>query len=265
MYPIIFKIGWFELRSYGLLLMIAFLIGIFLTKKFAAQKGIKGETVLDMSVIIVISSLVGSRFLYVIFHLNEFKGKWLDIINPFHGEGAFGIAGLSMMGGIVFAVVSCYIFLKVKKVDFYKIADATAPAIALGIFIVRIGCFGQGCCFGKECDLPWGVVFPTDSVAGSVYHGVHIHPTQLYSSIGGLIIFLILLFLKKQNLRDGFLFFYFVILYSTMRFFMDFVRYYEEEVIVFAGLTVNQTICIAGILFAVISMIYLKYVKEKRK
>ncbi|MFC1726839.1 prolipoprotein diacylglyceryl transferase family protein, partial [candidate division KSB1 bacterium] len=107
MYPNIFKIGWFELRSYGLLLMVAFLIGIFLTKRYAVKKGIKGETVLDMSVIIVISSLIGSRFLYVIFHLNEFRGKWLDIINPFHGEGSFGIAGLSMMGGIVFAVVSC--------------------------------------------------------------------------------------------------------------------------------------------------------------
>lgn len=265
MYPDIFKIGWFELHTYGFLLMIAFILGIYLTRRFAVQKGLNGDSILDMAVVIVISSLVGSRFLYVIFHLDEFKGKWLDVISPFHSDGSFGIAGLSMLGGIVFAIVSCYVFFKIKKLPFLKIADVTAPSIALGVFIVRIGCFGQGCCFGKECDLPWGVVFPHNSPAGAVFPDVHVHPTQLYSSIGGLIIFIILLYLRRFQLKDGLLFYIFLMMYCTMRFFMEILRYAESEVIIVFGLTVNQFICISGFLFALISIFYLNHVKEKNK
>jgi len=260
MFDTVFKLGWFELHSYGLMLMIAFLVGIYLTRKFAIKKGIKPDVLMDMALIIVISSIVGSRFLYVVFHFSEFESDWLRIINPVQPDGTFGIAGLSMLGGIVFAVISCFIFLKIKNVDFFKIADATVPAIAFGVFLVRIGCFGHGCCFGEECNLPWGVVFPTGTPAGVIFPDTPIHPTQIYSSLGGLVIFLVLLYLRKFRLRDGYLFFVFVILYSIIRFLIDFLRYYEDEVIVFERIglpiTINQAICIVGILYGLGSILY---------
>jgi len=192
----ILKIGAFELRAYGLALAISFLLGILLAIKRGKKRGIDSNNIMDLAVLIVIGAIVGSRFLYVIAHLDEFKGRWLDTINPFQSTGQIGIAGLTMLGGVILALILSIIYLRVKKLPVLKFADAIMPSVALGIFITRIGCFLNGCCFGLPTTGPFGVIFPPDSVAGSLYPHIHIHPTQLYSSLDGLLI-LVLLFMVE--------------------------------------------------------------------
>lgn len=267
MFPTLIKIGWFELHSYGLFLAIAFLAGIYIAVKNAEKKGFDPNRVMNISMIIIISSLAGSRFLYVIFHLDEFKGNYLDIINPFQSSGEFGIAGLTMLGGLIFAIFSVLFYAKIKRIGFFVIADIISPSIALGIGITRIGCFLNGCCFGKECNLPWGMVFNPDSPAGYFFYNKHIHPTQLYSSLGGFIIFFILIYMKKYKLFDGFIFLCFTFLYSIERFVIDFFRYYEKEMVFITiknvGISVNQAICIGLFLFSSVFVVY-RLLKLKR-
>ena len=268
MYPTIIKIGWFELHSYGLFLAIAFLSGIYIAVKNAGKIGFDPNIIMNSSMIIIISSLIGSRFLYVIFHLNEFKGNYLDIINPFQSSGEFGIAGLTMLGGLIFAILSVLFYVKIKRTSFFVIADILSPSVALGIGITRIGCFLNGCCFGKECNLPWGVVFHPDSPAGYYFYNKHIHPTQLYSALGGFLIFFILTYMKKYKLSIGFIFFSFVFLYSINRFIIDFFRYYEKEMVLFTlknvGISVNQTICIGLFLFSLVFIVF-KLLRMKKQ
>ena len=130
-------------------------------------------------------------------------------------------------------------------------ADIVAPSIALGLAFTRVGCFLSGCCFGKPTTLPWGVTFPADCPAGAVSsleaaaRGVDhlaLHPTQLYASAYGLVIFVLVLAVERHLHRRGATFGALLVLYGIARFTVDFFRYYEANARVLAGLTFNQVI-----------------------
>jgi len=269
MHPILFKIGRFEARTYGLMLALAFIIGIYYTIIKTKKLGIDPNLIVDLSIVLVVSSLVGSRLLYVMFHFDEFRHNLLDIINPFQSSGDIGIAGLTMIGGLILAVAFGMLYLKWKKLPVLKISDITSAPIALGIFITRIGCFMNGCCFGTPCDLPWGVKFPYESPAGYMFQDTAIHPAQLYSALGGLIIFFILLFAERYNKFDGFLIFTFFVLYSIDRFIIDYFRYYEKSMVLFSlnsfKLSVNQGICIAGFIIGILLIIILSRKRQLKE
>lgn len=252
MHSKLFQIGPLEIHSYGLMLAISFLIGIYFSMYRAKKHSIDPNKIIDLSVVIVISAIFGARLLYVIFHLDEFKGHWLDTINPFQSSGQVGIAGLTMLGGFIAAVSFGLLYLKIKKLPVLKIADIVVPAIGLGSFITRIGCFLNGCCFGKPTNASWGMVFPHDSPAGYCFPGQTIHPAQLYSSLYGLIIFGLVLLLERYKKFDGFLLYLFFILYGFSRFIVDFFRYYENSMIIVRlgnfSISVNQGISILMIL-----------------
>lgn len=253
MHSKLFQIGPLEIHSYGLMLAISFLIGIYLSMYRAKKQGIDQNKIIDLSVVIVLSAIFGARFLYVIFHLEEFKGHWMDTINPFQSSGQIGIAGLTMLGGFIAAVGFGLLYLKIKKLPVFKIADIVIPAIGLGIFFTRLGCFLNGCCYGLPTHEPWGMIFPSDSPAGFSFPNQAIHPAQLYSSLYGLIIFGSVLFLERYKKFDGFLLFIFFIMYGISRFIVDFFRYYENSMVLVQigglSISVNQGISLLMILF----------------
>jgi len=133
-----------------------------------------------------------------------------------------------------------------------------APSLALGIMLTRVGCFMSGCCYGKACSLPWAVTFPPDSAAG-VYcqqlaatagHPVGLHPTQLYASFYGLVIFVILMAGGRWLTKRGATFAGLLFFYGVFRFTLDFFRYYETNMRVLGSLTLNQLISIGFVLIA---------------
>lgn len=252
MHPVLFRLGAFEMRAYGFTLAISFLLGIYLAVRRAKGRGIEPEKVMDLSVIIIIASIVGSRFMYVIFHLDEFAGHWTDTFNPFQSNGQIGIAGLTMLGGVILAVLSSILYLRAKKLPVLKIADIIIPLFFLGEAITRIGCYLNGCCYGIPCDGPLCVVFPPDSPAGAMYQGVHIHPTQLYSSFYALVVLIVMLLLDRKPRFDGYLLSLFFLFYGVGRFIIDLFRYYEESMVLLPlgikGLSMNQGISVAFIL-----------------
>jgi phosphatidylglycerol:prolipoprotein diacylglycerol transferase len=211
------------------MLALSFLLGIYLARGRAPGRGLQPHQVVDLSVYILIAAIVGARLFYIVVHPEQFRDNPLDAINVVKG-----IAGLTMYGGLIFATIVSLWYMHRKKIAAWRMADVMAPSLALGLGLTRIGCFLNGCCHGGPTDLPWGCVFPANnsSVAGYYFPGQAIHPTQLYESLFGFTLFGLFLLLDRKRKFDGFLFWFFVLLYSTFRFMIDFIRFYESEMIV---------------------------------
>jgi phosphatidylglycerol:prolipoprotein diacylglycerol transferase len=260
-YPILFRIGPFALRSYGLMLSISFFLGILWASRRYRKAGENPAKMIDLAVVIIIAAIAGSRLFYVAFHWDEFAGNALDIINPFNNPQGIGIAGLSMDGGVVLAVLCGLLYLRAARQPVLRALDAIAPAFALGIVFTRLGCFLNGCCFGLPCTHSWGLVFPPQSLAGWTFPNVHLHPAQLYNALGGAIMLGLLMVLERYQRFTGFLFLWAVILYGILRLVVDFYRYFEESVILYSfadlHVTVNQVISLAAIAIALVFFIVL--------
>lgn len=266
MYPEPLKfIGITFIRSYGVLLAAAFLIGILWARKRAIKAKIPPDQVVDLSLIVLIASVVGSRFFYVIYHLDEFSDNLLDIVNPFHGDSV-GISGLSMMGGVILALVSAFLYIAIKKIKPWPLFDAMMPMFALGIGIVRVGCFLNGCCYGLPSHDHFGVVFPPDSAAGFTFPDTPLIPTQLYSSLAGFTILVLVLLSEKFKKFDGHSFWITVGLYCVWRFAIDFYRYYEPSMTMHIGnleLSRNQVLTFILFLISVTAYIYMYMSRTK--
>lgn len=225
MHPEIIKLGPFALRSFGLFLALSFFAGLGLIKWRAKKYGTDFNRLVNLAFVVIISGILGARLFYVFSHWSEFAGHPLDIINPFQSGQVVGIAGLTLYGGVILAIVCGSIYLKAARLPFWPTFDIFAPAIAFGIFLTRIGCFLNGCCFGMPTALPWGVHFPADSIPAYYFPGATLHPAQLYASAYGLLLFLVLVPLDNRKKFYGSTFAWFLIGESIFRFLLEFVRY----------------------------------------
>lgn len=246
MHRTLFDLGFLQIHSYGFFLALSFALGIWLAGRRAEERGIPAERITDVSLIIIVATVIGARGLYVITHLSQFEGRYLDIFRTWEG-------GLTMYGGAVPAAILGMWFLRRWGIDAWKAADAIAPSMALGLGFTRIGCFLSGCCFGAPTELPWGVVFPEGSHAGSIFPETPLHPAQLYASVIGFGLCGFLLWLDRKPTPGGTLFLFFLVLYSVARFGLDFVRTYDATAFPIAAipLTLNQWVSIGVVLFAV--------------
>jgi len=229
MFPDLFHIGPFQIHSYGLMMTLAFVSAILISVYRAKKVGVDPSLIWDISLVIMISSLIGSRLTYVFTHIDEFRGNWFAIINPIQPDGRIGIAGMVLLGGVVLALISSAVYLKWKKLSFWVFADIIAPALALGIGIGRVGCLANGCCYGAPTNAWFGIVFPVDSVAGSYLPHTHLWPTQIFSIIWGVTLFGGLWFAERWKTFDGFTISLFMIFYSIFRILIDTIRVYDES------------------------------------
>jgi len=240
-HPILFKIGPITIYSYGVMLTLAFGVGIYLARERALIVGISTKIIMDLGVYVLISSIIGARLLYVLTNLNEYKAHPLEAI--------FSRYGFVFYGGLILATTVGIWYLRRQKLPVWEIADISAPSIAIGQAIGRIGCFLNGCCYGKPTTLPWGVML----LGKNPLEMTPIHPTQLYSSVSDLIIFVILSCLWKRKKFDGQVFLSYLILYSIARFIIEIYR--GDNPYIFLHLTLSQIISIFIGLAAVTIMI----------
>jgi phosphatidylglycerol:prolipoprotein diacylglycerol transferase len=249
MHRTLLEIGPLTVHSYGFFLALSFALGIWLAGSRAEKRGIPAERITDVSLIIIVVTIVGARGLYVAAHWQQFQGRWLDMFRTWEG-------GLTMYGGAVPAVLVGMWFLRRWGIDAWQAADAIAPSMALGLGLTRIGCFLSGCCFGSPTDLPWGVVFPAECHAGSVHPGEALHPAQLYASGFGFAAFGLLLWMDRRPRAPGRLFLTFLLAYSVARFLLDLVREYDATAypLPSVALTLNQWVSIAVFLFALVRL-----------
>ncbi len=219
MYPVLFRIGDFPINTYGVFLALAFLCAILVTVKLAERDGLPKQKIYDLSLWMLLASLVGSKILMLFTEPEYRQNLWQLLSLDFLRSGGV------FYGGLLGAVIAGYLLMRHYKLPWWRTADACAPGIALGNFFGRQGCFAAGCCWGEPTTLPWGVKF---SELGHQITGVpidtHLHPTQLYESFSMLIVFFFQLWLHKHRKFTGQVILFYALLYSVVRFSIEFVR-----------------------------------------
>jgi len=219
MYPELFRIGSFPINTYGVFLAVAFLCAILISVKLAARDGLPREKIYDLSLWMLVASLIGSKVL-MLFTEPEYRDHpWQLLSLDFLRSGGV------FYGGLVGAILMGYFLMKRYRLPWWKTADACAPGIAIGNFFGRQGCFAAGCCWGKPTSLPWGVKFTElgHEITG-VPTNTYLHPTQLYESLAMLIVFFFLLWLHKRKRFNGQVILVYALSYSVVRFAIEFVR-----------------------------------------
>lgn len=219
MYPELIRIGSFPINTYGVFLALAFLCAILITVKLAERDGLPKQKIYDLSLWMLLASLVGSKIL-MLFTEPEYREHPLQLLSL-----DFLRSGGVFYGGLLGAVIAGYLLIKRYKLPWWQTADACAPGIAIGNFFGRQGCFAAGCCWGKPTTLPWGVKFSElgHQITG-VPTDVHLHPTQLYESFAMLLVFFFLLWLHKRKRFSGQVILAYALLYAVIRFAIEFVR-----------------------------------------
>jgi phosphatidylglycerol:prolipoprotein diacylglycerol transferase len=228
MFPTLLRVGHFRLSTYGLMMMTAFLCGIWLAVRRGRGRGIGKDFVQDLSTVILLASLAGARGLYILTHLEEFRGNWLAVVNPFQPDGGFGIAGLVLLGGVLAAIPATVWYTRRQGQSVLETIDLLSPSLALGMALGRVGCLLNGCCYGKACDLPWAISYPATS---HLHELGPVHPTQVYLILGDLLLMAALLWAARRRRFPGQVFALFLVLYAPLRFTVEFLRDYEPSMI----------------------------------
>jgi phosphatidylglycerol:prolipoprotein diacylglycerol transferase len=202
---------------------MAFLSAIALALREARRVGEDPNKILDLCFYVLVAAIVGSRILYV-------------LVNG--------------------AVVIALWYIKRHGLSLLKTFDIIAPSIAFGQFVGRIGCFFAGCCYGKTCDLPWAVTFThPESLAPK---GVPLHPTQVYSSLNGLLIFLVLVGLKRIKRFEGQIFWTYVLLSGVTRFILEYFRGDERGMFLQGMFSTSQLLGLIMVVIAIATIIILR-------
>ena len=219
MYPELIRIGTFPINTYGVFLAIAFLVAILITVKLAERDGLPRHKIYDLSLWMLLAGLIGSKIMMLFVEPEYRDNPWLLLSLDFLRSGGVWYGGL--LGG----VLAGYLLMKRYQLPWWNTADAFAPGLAIGNFFGRQGCFAAGCCWGEPTTLPWGVKF---SELGHQVTGVptdtYLHPTQLYESFAMLLVFFFLFWLHKRKRFSGQVILAYALLYSIIRFSIEFVR-----------------------------------------
>jgi phosphatidylglycerol:prolipoprotein diacylglycerol transferase len=207
-HKIAFYFGSWPVYWYGVLVAVGFLAGLWTASRRGLRDGLPPEKVLDTGTWVIIGALIGARALHVISYWDkEFAGQPLTaIFNLRQG-------GLVFYGGLIGAALATILHLRWKKLPLWKFADALAPSIALGAVFGRLGCLMNGCCYGRECGLPWAIHFPLDHET----KGVGVHPTEIYDSMLNFLLYAGLAWLYRRKKFDGQIFATYLVGYALLR------------------------------------------------
>lgn len=229
--PVLFNIGPFEIRYYGIIYALGFIIAYFFIYYLAKERklSLSRDDVADLIFYLIIGTVVGARlFEVLIYNPIYYFNNPSEIIALWHG-------GLSFHGGLIGASLAAYLYCRKKKIGFYDIADIAVIPLAIGLFMGRIANFLNSELVGRITNVPWCVKF-------KMYEGCR-HPSQLYESAKNLLIFGVLWWLKDKKLKKGVMFWSFVLMYSALRFFIEFVREPDSQIGFILGLTMGQWLC----------------------
>ena len=205
--PIAFTIAGIDIRWYGILIGVAFLLAIYISYLRAPRFGIVQDDILDLTIFLIPCSIIGARAYYVIFSYDNYRGNFIQMLNLRAG-------GLAIHGGIIAGVIVSYIVAKRKKIKFSNLADLIMPQVALAQAIGRWGNFFNSEAHGGPTNLPWAI---------TVY-GEKVHPTFLYESIWCFFIFILLIFLSNKIKFNGQIALLYAMLYSFERFWVEGLR-----------------------------------------
>lgn len=246
MFPKLFTIGSFSVPTYGVLVALGFLAGLTVTMRLAKRAGMNPEKVTNLAVYCALAGIVGAKLFMFLFDLGDyirdpgqiFSMETLQAAGVFHG-------------GLILALLFAIFYMRREKLPLLRTMDAFAPGIAIGQAIGRLGCFAAGCCWGRECSLPWGVRFRSNEAA-PVPLNKALHPVQLYESAVDLMIFWYLYRQFGRNEKPGRIIGLYLVLYSIARFIIEFYREHEQALVGPFSLTQWIALALLGVGLAIL-------------
>jgi phosphatidylglycerol---prolipoprotein diacylglyceryl transferase len=206
--PILFHLGSYQLHTFGLLVALGFVFGLWAASRNARAAGLSPELPYDLAPWLIGGALVGARALYVIsYWQRDFAGQGLmEIVAIWKG-------GLVFYGGLIGATAAGMFAVSRRGLPLWQVADCLAPGIALGHVFGRVGCLMNGCCYGRPSSLPWAIQYPQDHHT----HPAWVHPAQMYESAMNLAFFAGLTWLHRRRRFDGQVFATYLLGYAVIR------------------------------------------------
>ena len=245
MQPILveFPLWGIKIHSYGVTILLACTGALWITVWRARREGLEASSVYGLAGWLFLGGVIGARALFVIQYPESIHSA-VDLIRSWQGGNVF-------YGCIMGGLAGSLIYWRRRPFPFWPMADAVAPALAVGVTLGRIGCFLNGCCFGSVCELPWAVRYARGSHAwlAQIEQGVlpliadyslPVHPTQLYSAFAGAAILAILCGYYPRRRRDGEVMALLMVLYPLTRWLIECLR--GDEPAILAGMTLSQNI-----------------------
>lgn len=220
-----------EIQAYGFFMAVAVFVIVFLGLLSAARRGLPRRDTMSCLLIMSLAALIGARLLHVVINLGLYQREPQRVFS-------LQLTGFSLYGGLILAAISGIVTCRMLRLNIWRLADSTAPALGLGIAITRLGCFLNGCCFGKETSLPWGITFPAGSpaVLYQTYNNISdslsfffisplpVHPTQLYELAAALAGAGLAVYLLRRQSVNGTAFLGFMIWFTAFRWFNYYLR-----------------------------------------
>ena len=241
MLPYLIKIGSFSVPTYGVLVALAFLSALALATRFARQRGMDSEKIVNLGVYCALVGMLGAKLLMIA----------LDPDFRAHPAEIFSLATLQsagiFYGGFILAVVFAWFYIRAQHMPVLQTCDVFAPGLAIGHGIGRLGCFAAGCCWGKPTHLPWAVTFRSPDTTTGVPLNIPLHPTQLYEAFGEGIICLILLAVMKRAHKDGAIIGLYLVLYGILRFGVEYLRMHDSSNPLGGPFTLEQWISLIAV------------------
>lgn len=247
--PIAFSLGPFQVHWYGIIIGVGIILAAWIAMREGERRGISKEFFADLLIWAIPIAIICARTYYVIFQWDYYSQNVGEIPKIWHG-------GLAIHGALIGSVITGYVFAKKRKVSFWKIADIAAPSIILGQAIGRWGNFINQEAHGGEVTRAFleNLHLP-DFIINQMYiNGAYYHPTFLYESVWNLLGFILLICLRRVNLRRGEMFLTYVIWYSVGRFFIEGLR--TDSLMLTDSLRMAQTISAVLIIVAIFLIIY---------
>ena len=213
MKPILFSIGSFNVYGYGLMIAVGILAAVYVTEKRAPKYGLESDHIMNIGIWGVVAGLIGAKLLYWIVELPSILEDPFLLLNLGNGFVVYG--------GVIGGIFGGWLYTRVKKLNFLQYFDLVMPAVALAQGFGRIGCFLAGCCYGRETDSWFHIVFTESQIAPN---GVPLIPTQIISSAADFAHFALLLWVAKHKKGDGQVAGCYLIFYSIGRTLIELLR-----------------------------------------
>jgi len=232
--PVLFRIGSFEITSFGVLVALGALAGLWVFRREIARSGLPDAAV-DAAIYGLVGGLLGAKLLYVVEHLNE--GSFFGLL--------FDRGGMSWFGGFIGGLAAGYVTIRAKGWPMLAVLSAATPALAVGQMLGRVGCFLVGDDYGHPTSLPWGVAFPE----GLPPTTERVHPTQIYEAIFLAVFAVILIRWRRNGVSDRAVLGRYFVGVGAFRFALEFVRVNTR---VLGPLTVAHTLSLAVIVLGLL-------------
>lgn len=247
MFPQLFHYGSFFLPTYGLLVSLGVLTGLWISVRNSEKLGINGDKAWNLGILTVLCGILGAKVLYVINEWGYYSAHKNEIfsITTLQAGGVFS-------GGLLAALIAAAWYVRANHMPPLGTCDAFAPGLAMGHAIGRLGCFAAGCCYGKPTSQWWGVTF-TNPLAATITGtplGRPLEPTQLFESAVELANFFILMWLLKRRKFEGQIIGAFMFIYGFARFFLEYLRDDPGRGSVFGGAMTGTQLISVGLVLA---------------